>query len=70
MFPEIQRLREDGWTFDYSKETNYVTASHPRGGKKSVCELIARISHNGGLWEEQRHEIGEAIAQMLNQPRN
>lgn len=56
-----KKLREAGWKFSYSRECMYVGAEHPLGGKKSVVEVM-RVCRNG--FDE--HEIGEAIASLLN----
>jgi len=35
----VKKLVGDGWKFVYSKSTGFVSATHPKGGAFSVCEL-------------------------------
>ena len=58
--PILQPYRESGWVFDYSPDTLFVGASHPRGGKMEVCEMSQMLD------EARRDELGQAIAEFLN----
>ena len=56
-----KRLHADGWRFSYCPETDFVSAEHPLGGKQSVVQVL-RVGRTGF----DAHEIGRAIAMMLN----
>ena len=45
-----------GWVFAYCPETRFVGATHPSGGKFSVCEVV----HSNAY--ESHEETGKAIA--------
>jgi hypothetical protein len=53
-----QRMLKDGWVFNYSEDTQYVGASHPRGGEQSICEVKGINAH------EQGHAIAKALNDM------
>ena len=56
-----------GWKFDYDEATRFVVASHPLGGKFSICE-VARFARSGGENPVTFHEVGHAIAAWLSTP--
>jgi hypothetical protein len=55
------KLKAAGWKFSYDRETRFVSAEHPLGGKQSVVE-VSRIGRSGF----DADEIGEQIAMLLN----
>ena len=56
---EIRILLEQGWTFSYEPDTNFIGANHPSGGKFSVCRMCPSMHTN-------EDKLGEAIAKYLN----
>ncbi len=49
---------QDGWRFNF--EHGFVGASHPQGGKFTVCEMKVSDIHG------ENQAVGEAIAEFLN----
>lgn len=47
---------KEGWQYEYSPSTKYVQASHPKGGKQSICEVTIPFDSDA---------IGYAIAAAL-----
>lgn len=62
----VQKLRDDGWRFQYEPGTEFVGASHPKGGKFSVCGVCPNPSRGRGF----QKDIGDAIASFLNGERD
>jgi hypothetical protein len=56
-----KKLHANGWRFSYCRETRFVTAEHPLGGKQSVVEVYS-VGRSGF----DVNELGNAIAMMLN----
>jgi len=56
---------DDGWRFTWCSFSRYVGAEHPRGGKKSIAEVMHQDS-----FSVDHNEIGYAIAEMLNSGRS
>ena len=60
-FEKIKELLNSGWTFSYEPETRFVGANHPKGGRKSICEVgVPSVSGFG------QHDFGHAISYFLN----
>jgi hypothetical protein len=63
-------MRELGWVFDYDDDTGFVSATHPKGGKRSIVEVcgIHRLMSFTPLsiTVAESHEIGRQIAMLLN----
>ena len=55
----IEDLKRDGWSFEYDSDTRFITGSHPKGGKFSVCEIASCAYVN-------MDDLGDLIAHMLN----
>ena len=51
-------LFKENWTFAYEPTTCFVSATHPNGGKQTVCEI-----RNAVVGES----LGYLIADLLNQ---
>ena len=54
---KVEEYRERGWVFHYDDDTRFVGASHPKGGKQSICELKNSLNNS---------DFGHAIAKYLN----
>lgn len=54
---ELRKMLQDGWVISYEPDTRFIGASHPRGGRQSICE----IRH-----PYHCHEIGREIADAIN----
>lgn len=54
---KVQEYRDNGWVFIYEPKTRFVGASHPHGGKQSICELRSGFADD---------DFGFAIAKYLN----
>lgn len=59
MIPEAKRLRDGGWVFEYEPRTLFITAKHPKGGHKSICEIGIPSGNDCD-------ELGHAVADLLN----
>jgi len=55
----IEDLIRGGWKFEYHKGTRFIGASHPNGGKFSVCELSQSI-------HTDIDDLGNIMAHALN----
>lgn len=54
-------LRLGGWVFRWDRDTRFVSAEHPRGGKQSVVS-VCNIGRSGFDVDE----IGRQITMLLN----
>ena len=55
-----RKLIESGWTIRWEPETQFVSAEHPEGGKKSLLQVYQR-----SLSGVEVNEIGQAVADLL-----
>lgn len=50
----------EAWEYSYDDDTRFVGGEHPRGGKRSICEMSRRLN------SDQRQLLGDAIAMLMN----
>jgi hypothetical protein len=55
----LQKLREEGWRFEWDVRTGFIGAVHPHGGKQTVAEI-----HGGSLLDKDM--LGLGITKALN----